>query len=410
MEDEIDLRKYLDVLFRHWKLIVSITVIAVIVAGLVSFLGIPLTYEAKASVLLTKTRAEIVFEPKYQTSLLEEQEELKKALVALVKSNTVAADVIEQLANSLETYERSITRIQDNINVRTEGDLIEIMAKSTDANRAAEIANAWAESYVSYINGLYAGSILSPEELQAQAVAAKQEYEERQQEFEYIVGNNTIAELNQKIADKELLMDVISLREQIAAGSLSPASAAANSLAIVLVQAGAFTTLPSQIQVALDGLTSLSASNAALLHDIDALISTLESRIGGQRGQSINELQKEILILKADLEKEVAIYQELIRARDVAWETYTTLDNKATELKVASQAQDIVVRVAVPAIVPGTPISAHKITNIVIALVLGAIIGIFGAFVMEYFRSPGRTSESGTVDQINDKSDVSSEL
>ena len=289
-------------------------------------------------------------------------------------------------------------------------DLIEIMAKSTDANRAAEIANAWAESYVSYINGLYAGSILSPEELQAQAVAAKQEYEERQQEFEYIVGNNTIAELNQKIADKELLMDVISLREQIAAGSLSPASAAANSLAIVLVQAGAFTTLPSQIQVALDGLTSLSASNAALLHDIDALISTLESRIGGQRGQSINELQKEILILKADLEKEVAIYQELIRARDVAWETYTTLDNKATELKVASQAQDIVVRVAVPAIVPGTPISAHKITNIVIALVLGAIIGIFGAFVMEYFRSPGRTSESGTVDQINDKSDVSSEL
>jgi len=33
VEDEIDLREYIDVLIRHWKAIVALTVIAAIVAG-----------------------------------------------------------------------------------------------------------------------------------------------------------------------------------------------------------------------------------------------------------------------------------------------------------------------------------------------------------------------------------------
>ena len=61
MEEEIDLRKYVDVLLRHWMLIVSITVIAVLMAGLLSFL-LPPTYEAKAAVLITKTRFQIILE------------------------------------------------------------------------------------------------------------------------------------------------------------------------------------------------------------------------------------------------------------------------------------------------------------------------------------------------------------
>lgn len=61
MEEEIDLRKYIGVLRRRWKLIVSITVLAVFVAGLVSFL-MPPVYEARAAVLITK------FAPEYQAS------------------------------------------------------------------------------------------------------------------------------------------------------------------------------------------------------------------------------------------------------------------------------------------------------------------------------------------------------
>jgi uncharacterized protein involved in exopolysaccharide biosynthesis len=125
MEDEIDLREYLHVLIRHWKLIVSITLIAVIAAVLVGFLAPP-TYEAKASVLITETRAQIVFEPKYQTFSSVKQEELKQALVALVKSNSVAASVVEKLGDALGPAEQNVIRIQKKVGVKTVGDLCEI--------------------------------------------------------------------------------------------------------------------------------------------------------------------------------------------------------------------------------------------------------------------------------------------
>jgi len=49
MENEIDLRVYIDVIVRHWKWIVGATVLAALVAGVASFL-MPPTFEATATV------------------------------------------------------------------------------------------------------------------------------------------------------------------------------------------------------------------------------------------------------------------------------------------------------------------------------------------------------------------------
>jgi len=383
MEDEISLRKYIDVLLGHWKLIVSITMITVLVTGLFSFL-LPLTYEAKAAVLVTKTRSEIVFEPKYRTFVVEEDiASQHKAFIALVKCSPVATQVIEQLGDRLELQERRVDNILNKVQVRDQGDFIEISVKSTDPQMATAIANAWAESYESHVNGLYSGILQSPEELEAQADAAKREYEEKQNIWEDFVSNNRIDELSRQIADKGLLCNIKSLREQLRAGSSSPASAAAISLALILLQTRAFTSLPVGLQVSIDQLSSVNAS----LNDIDALILTLEARSRGTRGQSTSELRQEILQLKAELEEESAEQQELERSRDIAWQTYTTLDSKASEVGVAILAQDAVVRVAVVAVVPERPVSPRRVMNIGIALVLGLIAGVFGAFGVEYFKT-----------------------
>ena len=408
MEDEINLREYLHVLIRHWKLIVSITLIAVIAAVLVGFLA-PLTYEAKASVLITETRAQIVFEPKYRTFSSVEQEELKQALVALVKSNSVAASVVEKLGDALGPAEQNVIRIQKKVDVKTVGDLIEISVKSGDPEKAADIANAWAEAYVDYINGLYTGTSLSPDELRTQADDAKKGYEEKQRAWESFVSNNRLDELQRLIGDKKLLVDVKYLREQIAAGISTPASAAANSLAIILLQAKAFIKLPAELQVSLDTLPGLDASIEGQLRDIDALISTLESRIGEKRGQSVDELQKEILQLKGEHVQESARERELKRSRDVAWETYTTLDNKAIELEVASQAQDVAVRVAVAATVPELTTARPDITSVGIALALGLIISVFAAFGLEYLTNGAKKPEVAEADTAAEEKQVDKE-
>ncbi len=386
MENEIDLRQYIRVLIRWWKLIVSITVIAVIVAVLVSFTSAAV-YEAEATVIITGTRAEIVFEPKYRTYSLQEDKELRETVVTLVKSSSVAAETIEKLGDQLEPEGQSIRNILSKVTVNTSGDLIGIKVKSTDPEEAAAIANAWAESYVRYINALYADIPQSPEELQVQASVALADYVERQREWESFLGNNTIDELTRQIADKELLCTLKSLQDQIEAGSLSSTAAAANSLALILLQTGAYATLPAQLQVALDTLPGLDASTAGQLHDIDALISNLESRSGGQSGHTVEELRQDILRLQGELEQQSARERELKSSRDIAWQTYTTLANKVAEVEVASQAQDVVTRVAVSAIVPENSIASHKVTNIGIALVLGLIVGIFGAFAIDYFKN-----------------------
>ena len=186
-----------------------------------------------------------------------------------------------------------------------------------------------------------------------------------------------------------MLCQVKSLREQIETGSSSPASATANSLALILLQARAFTSLPSDFQISMDQLSGVTTS----LDDVDALISTLEARSGSTRGQPISELRREILQLRGELEKESARQRELQRSRDIAWETYTTLDSKAAEVKVATLAQDAVVRVAVVAPVPESPVGPHKARNIGIALVVGLVVGVLSAFGIEYFKRPrGKTT------------------
>ena len=128
MEDEIDLRKYINVLLRHWRVIVSITLIAVFVTGLVSFL-LPRTYEAKAVVLITRARSQIVFEPSFETYFTYFKEDIasqRNVLIALLKSRTVATQVIEQLEDKLKPEERRLENMLDKVQVREQGDLIEV--------------------------------------------------------------------------------------------------------------------------------------------------------------------------------------------------------------------------------------------------------------------------------------------
>ena len=58
MEDEIDLRAYIEVLLRHWKWIIALAVLAAIAAFVVNSL-LPFTYEADSVVIVTEPRYQL---------------------------------------------------------------------------------------------------------------------------------------------------------------------------------------------------------------------------------------------------------------------------------------------------------------------------------------------------------------
>jgi len=129
---------------------------------------------------------------------------------------------------------------------------------------------------------------------------------------------------------------------------------------------------------------------------LDTLISVLEARreeVGALIGEG--SLQQEILKLQEQLERERARQRELTQARDLAWETYQTLARKEAEVQVATQVRDTEVRFAVPAVEPKYPVAPKKKLNVAIAGVLGLMVGVFGAFAVEYFEGWGKEGKEG---------------
>jgi uncharacterized protein involved in exopolysaccharide biosynthesis len=452
---------------------VSITLVAVLVAGLVSFLFLPPVYEARAAVLITKTRSEIVLEPKYKTLSDEElgsSASQHQALVELAKSSAVASGVIEELGDILEPEERWPDTLLERVEVADRGDYIGISAKSASPQKAAAVANAWGKAYESYINKLYGGTSISQAEIEAQADAARKKYEQAQGALVGFITDNRLNGLERSIAEKSniisslqsgkqtavtaaldkqveakiqtmtdyyavknkverLLCDARSLRDQIEQDSSS--SSTANSLALLLLQTSAFTTwadLPVDFQIPMEQVSGLNSSPDEQLKDLDSLISTLENKLqdirvdieeqsteiltgagytseksealpglegledivaystsGEPITDAVNKLQGEINRLKGELEQERAREQELERARNLAWETYTTLARKVAEVGMAAEAQDTEVRFAVPAVVPREPVAPRKTMNVAIAAVIGLVVGVLGAFGVEYF-------------------------
>ena len=440
VEEEIDLREYIEVIVRRWRWIAGITLVAVITAAIVSFFLMAPIYEAKAGVVIVKSKSEITFEPKYRT-LSEEDlaragldiKARRQALEALVKSSSVAAEVIAKLGPMLEPEERDASALLGMVETEMDGDLIGIKVRGKDPKKITAIANAWGEAYESYVNELYGGRAQSPTNIQAQVAEAKKTYQQAEEALARFMGDNKIQSLAREIEAKQqaladyyatkqkldrLIADARALREKLREGSASRPTA--NSLSILLLQANAFvastnlplqpftglpiqqptdsfaqpssnpppqplTSLPLQLQLSLDEMADWGSTVEEQLGDLDALISVLEARreeVGALIGEG--SLQQEILKLQEQLEREQACQRELTQARDLAWETYQTLARKEAEVQVATQVRDTEVRFAVPAVEPKYPVAPKKKLNIAIAGVLGLMVGVFGAFMAEY--------------------------
>lgn len=462
MEEEIDLRKYIDVVIRRWKWIVALTLAAVVTATIVSFL-LPPVYEAQAGVVILKSESEITFEPKYRTLTEEELAgagvdiaSRRKALEALVENSSLAVEVIAELGPTLDPEERKVEVLLDMVKAETTGDLIEIAVRSPDPKKAAAIANAWGRTYETYVNQLYSGRPQSPNDIQSQAVEAEASYQQAEQTLTQFLGDNQISALQLEIEAKEkliasyknaqtmaqttvfdkqletkqqvlanyygdlvhleqLLADARALQGQLQVEVVSPSAATGDALALMFLRTEAFASsasLPVQLQISLrEGMEGPAARQA---EDVQALIAILETRLEETQGRIdalsaqllaskdyelttsvddpisrlINKYLQELLQLEEQLEQENATKRELTSARDLAWETYQTLARKEAEVGIAAQVTDTEVRFGVPAVEPEKAVAPRKKLNIAMAGVLGLMVGVLGAFVLEYLRPP----------------------
>jgi uncharacterized protein involved in exopolysaccharide biosynthesis len=335
---------------------------------------------------------------------------------------------------------------------RTEtSDLIEVKIRFTDPDQAAWIANAWAEAYVQHVNSLYSIETESLNAVQNQIADTYQTYKQADQALLDFTADNQIASLEQQSAEKQALINELqtnqqaahlealkserlmlaqyyatarrlelllenakSLKVQIQQGGAS--SATADELALALLKAEAFAgsgDLPANIQIQIDLNEGEVPDSASQIAEVDALIEALEERIAGIQtaieeqesllssgeydlldnslafDETIERLQEEERQLQVLLAKERSREKELTQARDLAWDTYSALETKAAELRIAAEIADVEVRFASPAIAPAQ-INSHSTSsnlarNVSLAAAVGLMLGVGTALFLQYY-------------------------
>jgi capsular polysaccharide biosynthesis protein len=105
--------------------------------------------------------------------------------------------------------------------------------------------------------------------------------------------------------------------------------------------------------------------------------------------QEILRIEQELQMFQSQLEAEQAQRQLLAERRDLAWTTWRTLENKSTELALATNAANSEVRFAAPAVPPQDPVRGFSLLmTTAVATVAGLLLAVCIAFIANFIGTP----------------------
>jgi len=406
MEEEIDLREYIDVVIRRWKWIVGLTLVAMITAGVVSF-ALPPIYEATVTLAVTQPKYVLQFDPRFQ-ALEESITAPFKAYSALVKNPELEERVLDALQGFIPSAKFTREDLEGMATVAQGDDPSVIILKIRHTNRefAVRVANTWAQLYLEQMSELYGHSPSEESYFEEQLEIAEGNLRAAEEALIDFEGHSRIAVLENTINAKKgalasnlaaqeriliIIQDAESLQHQLQLES-SPSSGLASGLSILMLDVSSLSSqasLPLDLELSTDESAFLNMSIQEQIAFLGNLVSTLQAK-QETITVAIEAFSPEILRLQEELQQEYTEKDRLVRARDVARETYLAVSRKVDEVRIAAASEDSGVQIVSQAVTPERPVAPRKKLNIAIAGVLGLMVGVLGAFALEYLGSPGR--------------------
>ena len=404
MEETIDLRPYLSTLGRYLWLIGGAIVLAIAIS-----VGIYMwsdEYQAIALVTVPEPSQELQFDPRIVSTtrtgqLLDVYPELAKSSDLLERLLIKAGEITEGRITTLAQLRAALQ-----VTTSAGGRLLRLVATDTDADAAAALANAWAKELVATADALYGRGGIDYYNYQlADANRALQIADDALVAFQTtnrqgIVDNELVAltELQKAyLADqskfKQVLADIDALRLQLESNSVDSVTLS-EQLAALTVQLRAYEATPigtqtaPQFQLNINSDAQLTTANRAeQLQRLDALRVSVEAALGDRQAQ-LDELAPPIFALQTEKQQLFNQGERLLRAREVAEETYVTVARKIDEERVASR--ETLVRVASQAATPENP-TRPNIIALVSLLSIAFVIPLIAIIIfLTWWRSPRR--------------------
>lgn len=436
MEQEIDLRPYIQAVLRQWRVILGLLAIFCAIAVVNGLLS-PRPATARGDLLLVSRTSQLALDPRFterDATMFTNPVNQRQALIDLATSSALEARVAEEL--QIVTYAPG--QLLAAIRVSSNSDLLRISAVAPTVDEALTLAEAWTRTYEALVNELYSGRSPQSEELETQVADAQQRFDEIQSSLDSFYAGGELVQAGQQVARLEglltggveaqvslytqyltrtqelslILEDARALQAQYVASEAVDLNGALAALAVRARVAGA-EELPVELSFAsAEGFTQAQA-NGANLERFVSVLETERDRMVAQADALARDLaagnaaavglpsdertryEAELARAKGALARAEGQEELLLQRRDVALTSLEVLQAKSDEGQIAQAAPEISVRYVGVSTVPPRSLAAILVVNLVaagVAALVLALLLIIGRELMRHFAPGAPTS------------------
>lgn len=426
LEDEISIHDLVNLLLKGKKLIIAITVIALLVSALAGFVVLENVYETKTTINANPISITAARPTDKEGSLLstntvvQELTGFPSLTVATYLQQIVSKNVLNMTISSLgltaaDGQPLTDRALKEMITIAnpTNTNMIEITVKHGDPALAASIANGVATSFIQYINDLYKtateqaiSKIANQLTLEEQNLAEKSQavvsYLQNHDNVDVLKGeitslveqiNANQTELNR--IETEIAIDSATLQTLL---KLYPniKSTLINDLQLDVKVPAEDQTSPNDGIKQQDSVIQFSAPNDQLSASLVRIeLNTLQNRIikntnsQAVLAQTIDTMQVSLKAKKAVLTEEEYQYNSLMTDLELAKSTYNAYQQRHKEFVLAS-ASDLGgsnIVITSTASIPENPVSPNKLQILLIGTLLGFMAGCALVLFKHYWQA-----------------------
>jgi len=423
MQEEISLRDLIEILLKGKKVIAIITAIAIIAAGLISFLVLDPVYEAKTILMASGVNAKTQSQSGIQgiEELLDSMSQYPQMSIEAYKEQINSPQILNQVIEELNLEKKGITRekLKNMIALNTIKDtnLITIAVKNEEPMLAADIANTVAKKFTAHITEITKSQAdKSSNYIKTQMEIEKENLDTVLLEYKnYLSQPKGLLELQKEVNLKTDLItnyknDLINaeIEEKKILASLDAVNKELENtsekivLRKTIVDDSALTQyIDNKSDNVEQNIFSLQLESEELNEVytyLNSQKSDYEIKLSETRAhkkaliEAIETTRNELETLQAELADKQHQDNIIKQKVEFAQSTYEAFLNKYEETRIlkSSDIGEASIIIASPALEPLIPVGPKKMMNMAIAAVLGLMIGVFIVFFAEYWK----TSES----------------
>lgn len=387
MQDDIDLGKYVRVVFTHYKFGLLLFVIVALVVAVPQLLR-PASYTATATLFARTPQYQWRFDSRV-LPFVQVNKNWQKEFSEVAKDPWLKRTIADAL---VDEYPAGLPGL---VTVRAgKQTLIHVDATASTPEEAAQLANRWSEAFVGRIDQMYGtASLADPfsEEL-AEVGSVYRLTKDAVREFKARTGIGIASEgqtmlegyewlgpLGLELAEKNRLLAQHRLAVgnlQVVRDQLQQAQAAGEALDELSWELLNVTSISERGQLTLDVVVTYLEAPEHLASLIDSEL-TAQNSVVEILEQEIAGDQEEITRLADELDR-------LVESRILAKETYQTIYRKIDEIEIQSKIEGPLLQVITKAVSPADPKQTDWLMIILSAVVAGGVVGIAGCFAAEF--------------------------